>query len=256
MERRGGLDARSAVTAYRGDSRVTSAALNPSVAKRWQREAALAASLGLVSAIYRSRKYAELVAAVEQAIRDGIAEGEADVMAYAAAAQRLGPFSAGRAFAAALDRLQGDYGPARDAQEAAERMIKGAAADVARALADADVERSLDEVAAYVDTFLTGDEVGAVARWTEQALWSAFGAGQVALYRQAAPRMTAGIGLLVEWETDSDPCATCAANRDGGPYAPEDVPPYPGHPNHCRCWLSTDARFPVSMLAPFLDVAA
>jgi hypothetical protein len=250
-----GLDAGTAVAAFRGDVRVTSAAGSPQVAKRWRKEAADSAALILLSHIWRTAGYAALLRSLESMARDGIAEGEADAMAMAAHAQRLGAFRIADAFTAAAARLKDDMAVTRMAQEAAENLARGVAADIARVLASAAADASESEIAAGADSFLSGDDVPAVARWTEEMLWSAYGAGAVALWQRAAAGNLAGATVLIDWNVDSSPCAICQENADGSPYLPYEVPPMPQHPR-CRCWYSSDVRLPVSVLAPFLAQAA
>jgi hypothetical protein len=248
------LDARSAVTAFQADSRVASAAAQPpGLAEKWRKEAARVAVFAMLSRLYQSGRYASLVTHLEQAVRDGMAEGQADALAMAAYRQGLAPFDIDAAFRAARVSVAGDAGAARAAQGAADAMIRAAAADIARKLAGAAEDARDDELTGYVDTFLDGDDTGAVARWTEEAIWTAFGAGAVDLYRKAGGQF-AGQGIEIDWLTDSSPCAACQENADGSPYTPYDVPSFPGHP-HCRCWLSSDTRLPVSLLEPFLTAA-
>ncbi len=243
------LDAAAVVAAFRGDSRATSSAPDPAVAKRWRQEAASSAVAGWMAGVYGSGGYAGLMAALEDAVRDGMAEGEADAMAAAAYQQHLGTFDTDAAFAAALATLQGDYGVTRQAQEAAQGLIAGAALDVARVLArEGDGE---EEAAEAVMGALRG---GAVGRWVERALWGAFGAGSIALWQRAASAL-GGLFSSVEmisWDVDSNPCVVCQENSDDGPYTPDNVPPYLAHPN-CRCSLSSIGNLPSSWLASFLS---
>jgi hypothetical protein len=249
-----GLDARGAVQQFRQDARVAGTGQQPpGLLERWRKEAARVAVLAMLSRLYQSGRYASLVAQLGQAVRDGMAEGQADALAMAAFRQGLRPFDIGAAFRAARVTLAGDAGADRAAQEAADAMIRAVAADIARKLADADAAARDDDLTGYVDTFLSGDDVGAVARWTEEAIWTAFGDGAVALYRRSQGSF-AGQGIAIDWNTDSSPCAACSENAAGSPYTPYDVPSFPQHPR-CRCWLSSDTRLPVALLEPFLTAA-
>lgn len=245
------LDPADVVTAFRGDSRATSSAPDAAVARRWRTEAASSAAAGWIAGVYSAGGYAGLVAALGNTVRDGMAEGEADAMAAAAWHQNLGPFNTDAAFAAALATLAGDYAVTRQAQEAAQGLIAGAALDVARALARED--GSEEEAAEAVRGALTGGS--AVGRWVEKALWGAFGAGGIALWQRAASALGGLFASrleMISWDTDSSPCVICSDNAADGPYLPADVPPYLAHPN-CRCSLSSTGNLPLSWLASFLS---
>ena len=248
-----GLDASSAVQAFRRDSRTSSAAGDAALAKRWRQEAASAAVQGWLAGIYQAAAYGALAGALEDAVRDGMAEGEADAMAAAAYQQRLGTFDTDAAFAAALATLQGDYGVTRQAQEAAAGLIAGAAADAARALAGTEDDSDEEEAAGALKGSVSGNAVSAVGRWVERALFGAIGAGGIALWRRAAAALGGLFGNveLISWDTDSSPCVLCSQNAADGPYLPQDVPPYLAHPN-CRCSLSSAGNLPSSWLASFL----
>jgi len=249
-----GLDARDAVRAFRADSRSSASGQPSGVLKRWRQEAARAASVEFLSRIYQSGRYTALLAALGQAVRDGMAEGEADALAMAAYRQGLAGFDISAAFAAAGARLEGDIIVTSASRDAADRMIRGAAADFGRALPVAAEDAGEGEIAGYLDTFLRGEDIGAVSRWTDEALWSAFGEGAVRLYRRVASGQFTGLGIDVDWNTDSSPCSMCEENRDGSPYAPWEVPAYPGH-RGCRCWLTSDTRLPLALLTQFLAAA-
>ena len=72
--------------------------------------------------------WAALVAAIEAAIADGMAEGEADSLAVAAERQGVKGFSLAAAFTVAAAALQGDPDVSRKAQEAAQGILGGVAA--------------------------------------------------------------------------------------------------------------------------------
>ena len=248
-----GLDPRDVVTAYQSDSRVTSTPQQPGLVKRWRQEAARAAMFEFLSRIYQSGRYAALTSALEAAVRDGMAEGQADAMALAAWRQGLPGFAIDQAFTAALS-AQGSMSAERAAQEAATSLVGGVTADAARKLVSMTGEAiSENDLAAAVARYVSGGDVPAVGRWTEETLWEAFGSGAVGLYRQAMGQFT-GQGIEVDWNNDSSPCPACLENADGSPYMPYEVPAYPAH-GHCRCWLSSDSRLPVSLLEPFLTAA-
>jgi hypothetical protein len=248
------LDAQTAVTAFRSDARMNSAG-SPGVLKRWRQESASSAALILLSHAWRTAGYAVFLAAVQDTVRDGTAEGEADAMAMAAHAQRLGAFSIEEAFTAAAQQYRDDTAAETAAREAAESLANGVARDIAQVLAKAAADASDAKIVAGIDGVLRGNEAPAVARWTEEALWSAYGAGAVRLWQRAAAGNLAGASVGIDWLTDSSPCSRCQENADGSPYLPYEVPAFPAHPR-CRCFLASDVRIPVSVLAPFLASAA
>lgn len=243
-----GLDTSGAVTAFRADSRLASSAPDATVARRWRQEAASSAAAGMVAGVYRSSGYGALTASLADAVRAGMAEGEAGALAYAAEQQHAGNLDMDAAAASALATLQGDYGATRQAQEAAEAVIGGAAADVARALVNSAGSSEKDAREA-VEEALTGAR-NAASRWADFTVWAAFGAGAVALYRRISAGIFAGQGVLVDWLASASACPRCELNASGSPYAPVDVPPYPGHQN-CRCMLYTRTDLPASLLAQF-----
>jgi hypothetical protein len=237
-----GMDARSVVAVYRGDSRMASATQDPAVAKRWRAEAAAAAATAWAGSVSRSPA---LTAALEDLAADGMAEGQADAMLLAAYSQKVAGFSAAAAFASARSQLQGDTSAARQAQDSAARMTAAAAAAVARALAAARAGASDKELAEEAESALRGGTIP--GRGAERALWAAFGAGALALYRRVAAGQFTGQGPMIAWLDSASACPLCQRNAAGGPYAPADVPPYPGHGN-CRCILASDTDIPLSML--------
>jgi hypothetical protein len=238
-----GLDVSQAAAAFQGDSRMASAAGSPAVAARWRQEAAQSAASALLGGVYRSAGWDGFQGALEAMTADGMAEGEADAMLLAASRQHVEGFSAAAAFAAALAGLRGDMSAARQAQETAGRIVTGAAADTARALAGAGGDGEEDAGEAL-------ENGGAASRWTNFGLWAAFGAGAMALYRRLAYGDMLSDGILIDWIDSASACVLCQQNAGGSPYAPADVPSYPGH-NHCQCVLSTSSSLPVSLLSQF-----
>jgi hypothetical protein len=241
------LDARGAVARFRGDTRVTSTA-SPEVAKRWRKEAAQAAAAGWLGSI---AAYPDpgLIAAVSSLVVAGMAEGEADALAVAAQDQGHGSLDTGAAHEAAVARLRDDYGTGRQVREAVAGLAAAVTAAAARALAASDDKSTEDETAEVMRTGASA----AAGRWTDYALWSAFGAGAADLWKRAA----SALGNLftsteVNWIDSASACIVCQQNAAGSPYAPEDVPPYPAHA-HCHCELESEARLPFSWLAAFLS---
>lgn len=239
-----GINAKAVTAAYRSDPRLNSASTNPETTAEWRKQAARSAALDAMNGVYQSAAYPVLVAALEAIVREGMAEGEADALATAAALQQLGPFDIAAAFAAALASLQDDTSIRGRAQAAAAGLIAAAVNALARVLAS----HGPDDEGLDGDT---GDELRGgktLARFADWSLWGAFGAGAVALFRRVA---AASGQVLLDWTVDSSPCVLCQSNADGNPYAPEDLPSYPGHA-HCRCDIVPDSSVPVSFLAGFL----
>ena len=237
--------------------------------RQWWKDAATTAALGWLRGLLRTEGYPALVAAVEAAIRDGMAEGEADALALAASRQGKTGFRIARAFSAAYARLDGDQGISHRAEDALAAITAWAAADTGRALASqAEDGGSEDDMASAVDDTLAGEQPRSVETGIDQALYAAILAGAVALWQQAdgsgggtgagtivPPGGTPPGGpVLMSWVTAGDGrvCVVCQGYEDGGPYRPEDVPGYP-HPR-CRCSVDlAPGSGSSSFLAALLD---
>lgn len=239
----GRLDPAAVVSAFRADSRLSSTG-DPEVTRRWRQEAATAAA----SAWLAGERFPALTGALAGITRDGMAEGQADAMAFAAQKQRIAGFSLGAAYAAARGQYEGDAAVTGQAQDARERVAAAAAAAVARALAGAGDSESDDEAEEGVREALRNPAT--VSRWADWALWAALGAGAMKLYQSAAARQFTGQGLMITWQASASACPVCEQNMAGSPYAPVDVPPFPAHQS-CRCDLLSDSDLPASLLAQF-----
>jgi hypothetical protein len=214
----------------------------------WWKGVAVAAALAWLQKLYQAKGYAALVAAIELAIRAGMAEGEADALAAAAARQGVTGLDIAGAFASAYGRLEGDPGVSQQAQETLERIVQGAAADLGKQLAeDAGAGKGQQDMVSGVRGLLTG-AVRSVRSWVQDGMWAALGAGVKGLLSRIGLGGQTG---LVNWVTDGNPCAMCQDNEAGSPYAPEDVPDYPGHPN-CQCELDQVSDVPSSFFAGLL----
>lgn len=214
---------------------------------RWK-DAGTAAALAWLQRLSKAKGYPALVAALEDAIRSGMAQGEADALALAADRQGKAGFAVDRAFRAAYKRLAGDAGIAQQAQDAASGIIDGAAGDIGRVLADqAGDDGSEDDMTGAVDEALSGDESQSVGLGTDWWFWGALGAGALAL-AQAAGVQT------YDWFDvgDERECPTCMSNASGSPYALGDLPSFPAHPR-CRCDVQPSDPLPLSFLADFLS---
>ena len=245
---------RQMVRQFRSEAALVAKAADPDRA-RWK-DAGTAAALAWLDGVYRGDGYPALVAAIEQAITEGMAEGEADALALAADRQHVDGFAIGAAFAAAADRLQGDPGISQQAQDTAEGIASSAAAAAGLALADqAGEDGSEADMAAAVDGAVNGDGSSLASRLGD-AIWSAIGDGALSLWSRISGGGTTEDGtpvtVQVDWLTEPGACSLCEENRANGPYAPEDVPPYGAHP-HCRCWLASMQGLPASLLASFLS---
>jgi hypothetical protein len=241
------VDPKAVAGAYQGDPLLWSASSNPDTMKAWRQQAAKSAALGAMNSVYQSPAYPALVAALETMIGEGMAEGEADALAIAAAVQQLGPFNLGAAFAAALASLKDDTGTGSRAQAAAAGLITAMGNALARVLGSHGPDGDgLDDDARDV---LAGGKT--LARAVDWSLWGAFGAGAVALFKRIAGSSEDAGQVLLDWTTDISPCALCQSNADGNPYTPDDLPGYPGHSN-CRCSVDPASDVPVSFLAAYL----
>lgn len=246
------LDARQLARAFRSAAYITSETVSPDV-KFW-RDTGITAALAWLRAILHADGYPALVAALEDAIRAGMAEGEADALALAASRQGKTGFRIADAFAAAYERLAGDPSISQQAHDAAAALTDAAAGDVGRRLASlAGDDGGEDDMTAGVAGVMDAGQ--ATERGTDWALWAGIGLGAKALYSRVADAIGGMLGGLVEvdWVTASDGkvCVTCQGNEDDGPYSPDDLPAYPAHPR-CRCSTQSRTRFPLSFLAPYL----
>ena len=232
---------------FRQDTGLVAKATGPE--DRWRKDVATAAALAWLQRIDQTAGYAALVAAVEDAILAGMAEGEADALASAAARQGAGGLDLAAAFTAACQRLAGDPGISQRALETIEAIIAGAAADLGRLLAEeaAEGDSEQDMTGSVRDT-VTG-VVRSVQAWLANNMWAALGAGVTGLLGLVSQ---GGGNALVNWENDGNPCAACQDNAAGSPYAPEDIPDFPAHPR-CQCELSPAGDVPSSFLAAFLS---
>ena len=224
-------------------------------AKQWWQDTAATTALGWLYGIYRTDGYEDLLAAIEDAITAGMAEGEADALADAAARQGITGFRIGAAFTAAYERLGKTGTAATLATATLTKILDGAAADTGRKLAqmagDGDGE---DAMTPAVQALLAGGNARSPRTWTDWALWAGIGTGILGLF----DRVTGGIATLatldVTWETEADArvCPACEANGEASPYPLGSVPAFPAHPGD-RCDLTTRYRFPASLFAAFLN---
>ena len=235
------LPIQAMVRGFRQDAGLVAKAA--STERRARKDAGTAAALAWLQGIGQTPGYAALIGAVEDAIRSGMAEGEADALAAAAARQDAGKLDVEAAFDAAYARLAGDPGVAQQAQETIEAIIGGAGADIGRQLAgQAEAGATERDMASAVRGVTTG-AVRSLQAWLGDGIYASFGAGADGLFTQAQ--------VQVYWATDGNPCPTCVENEAGSPYGPGEVPEFPAHPN-CQCDLYTTDPVPSSLFSPFL----
>jgi hypothetical protein len=243
------LNARKLISRYRAAVYLPREAADPH--KDFWKTEATAVALGWLRGIYNSRGYDTLIAAIEDAVRAGMAEGEAGALALAADRAGKTGFAIADAFKAAYERLAKDSQIPQKAADALAKMIDSAGSDLARSLASqtADGGSYDDMLTQAVDT-AGGTDVRAVKTWADWAVSSAILTGARKLY--ALVRSTTGGETLVNWVDvgDGRECATCEGYADGSPYAPADIPSYP-HPR-CRCSTEPAGPVPTSFFSAFL----
>lgn len=242
-----GLDARDVVRVFRREAYLTSEAVTKDPTRRWWQELGAAAAVGWLRKLYHGDGYDALVQALADAIRAGMAEGEAGALALAAAKQGKTGFRIEQAFTAAYDRLAADHTITQRAADAATRMVDAAAGDVGRRLAKAAGDgASEDDMDREVEDVISDQQAAkAGADWS---FWAAIGAGAMALFALA------GVPQVNWWDVgDERECATCMDNAAGSPYTLGAVPEFPAH-FRCRCSLEAADSSPLSAyLAAFLS---
>lgn len=248
------LGTRDVARRFRRDIHLAAEAVTKDPQKQWWQDTGTAAALTWLNGIYHTDGYQALVDAVEEALLDGMAEGEADTLAIAAVRQGKTGFAIDAAFATARERLDGSHPAGQAALTAIAAMVTGAANDTGRRLAQlAGDDATEDEMAAAAGDLTSGDDVRSVTTWTDHALWKAIGAGILALYERVSGGLATLTAISVDWVDvgDSRECPICRANAAGSPYPQDQVPSFPAHPR-CRCDLQGRQRLPLRFLAPFL----
>jgi hypothetical protein len=272
-----GLDPADVVRWFRRDTYQTAEAATKDPAKRWWQDVAITTALAWLRAVYQHHGYDALVAAVADAIRAGMAEGEAGALALAASRQGKTGFRIDQAFKAAYGRLATDHTIDQRAAAAVAGMIDAAAGDVGRRLASqAGDGAGEDDMTGGVEDVMDGGRAARTA--ADAGLWAGILAGAKGLYSRLASGLTGMLGgsggtgqapgpdtppggtppspgpVLLNWITAADArvCVTCSSYEDNSPYTPEQVPDYP-HPR-CRCSvdLAPDSGSS-SFLAALLD---
>ena len=239
----------------------------------WWKDRGRDAALAWLLTLEQRKGCAALVAAIEAAIRDGMAEGEANSLAVAADRQGVKDFPVAAAFTAAAQALQGDPQVSQRAQETAQAILAGTAAAPS---CDAGgrrrerLQRSRDGRCGQRRHNRAG--VSPVRSWLANAPRTAAGAGLTGLIGRlltgSPARTTPETGpegppspppeppepgiALINWVSEGgNPCVTCLDNQGDSPYTPDDVPQYLAH-NHCMCALSLASDVPSSFFAAYL----
>lgn len=203
--------------------------------RQFWRDTAITAALAWLRQVYTADGYNELVTAVEDAIRAGMAEGEAGALALAASKQGKTGFDIAAAFKAAYAKAGKGFRIPSQAQDVVTRIIDGAGGDAGRKLASlAGNGASKADMADAASDVVSGPDVPSVTTWTDWGIWAAMGAGALDLYASADAQ-------TVQWITagDANVCESCQDNEDNSPYPVGEVPSYPDHPR-CRCYLDSD----------------
>lgn len=249
------LDLKRLVTRYRADVYLTKTSTppaDPAAYRDWWRDAGIAAALGFLRGIYRAKGYQALLLAIEDAVRSGMAEGEGGALAIAAAGQGIAGFDIDAAFLAAYERLEDEPSLGVRALDALVKMIDGAGADAGRRLAKLTADGAgEDEMNRGAEDAATGKDVRSVSAWVQHALWSAIGAGAVALWARCGTAAGSAATMINWFVESSNPCQNCLDNAAGSPYLLDDLPTYPGHIG-CQCDIENADPLPVSVFASFL----
>lgn len=268
---------RDAVREFRSEAAVAKSA-GPD-GHRWWKQAGTAAALAWLQKLYAAKGWPALVAALEAAIADGMAQGQADALALAADRQGIRGFSVAAAFTAAAAALQGSPDVSRKARDTAGAIVAGAAADAGQALADSAQDGgSGQDMTGAVRDATAGGQSRSLGQRLKDAVWGAIAAGVAGLVSRvnsggqpatgapAAPGAGPGPSqpptgpdyfpppdtpLMIAWYTDGRPCPACLDIEAGSPYAPQDVPSIPVHP-HCQCDTAPYNDVPASYFAAYL----
>jgi hypothetical protein len=234
---------------FREDAGLITKAANPD--QDWWKKAATAAALAWLAGIGNTSGYSALEAAVTDAIQAGMAEGQADALAAAAAKQGAGGLAIDRAFTAAYGDLAGNSGVAGKAQGTIERVIAGAGADIGKVLTDGAADGvSAGEMTAAATDAVTGTGSRSLDMWIGDAIQAAIGSGVQDLLSQVSQDDSDAMGMTI-WQTDGLPCGECIDNEAGSPYAPQDLPDFPAHPR-CQCEIFAADDIPSSYFSAYL----
>jgi hypothetical protein len=195
--------------------------------------------------------YAEVVQAIADALKDGMAEGEAGAIALAAQQVHVVGIDFDIAFRDAWDALAslGDY--IGDAKTWMARILDGAATDVGRLLSRlAEQGANYGDMVAAVQELLTDKEVRSITTLVDMAMGQSFSRGALALYAREGVRQvdffTAG---------DTRVCPICDTFERHNPYALVEAPAPSIHP-FCRCTLVATQPLQALDFTPYLPEGA
>lgn len=226
----------------------------------WTRVITDSAAANLLSGIYAHDRHHTLQAAVQDAIRAGMAEGSTGAMAVRA--ERAGreltetitddPWSWSAAYRQMYDQLEHLPELPLMAQTWIQRMIQGAARSIGILLAhllEAGTSRAdmVDDVSAALAATVDGTpSARAVAAFVDQAISQAYSQASLDLYQSEGTEeawfVTAG---------DVRVCPACEDAEKNSPYQPAQCP-VPGlHPG-CRCVVTGDDPAPFKALVASL----
>ena len=196
-------------------------------------------------------EYIELVQAIADALKDGMAEGEAGAIALAAQHVHIVGIDFDIAFRDAWEALAslGDY--TADAKGWLGRILDGAATDVGRLLSKlAEQGATYDQMVSAVQELLTDKEVQAITTLVDLAMGQSFSRGALALYARQGIRevdfLTAG---------DARVCPVCDVFERHSPYTLVEAPAPSIHP-FCRCTLVATQPLQALDFTPYLPEGA
>lgn len=196
-------------------------------------------------------EYLNLVQVLADAVKTGMAEGEAGAIALAAQDASIIGIDFDIAFKDAWKQLEklGEY--YADAKGWLGRILDGAATDVGRLLARlAEDGATYDEMVSDVSDLLGSDEIRSIATMVDMAMGQSFTRGTLALYAREGIRdvdfFTAG---------DTRVCPICDTFEREGPYALIEAPQPPTHP-FCRCALVATNPLQALDFTPYLPEGA
>jgi len=196
-------------------------------------------------------EYIELVQTIADALKDGMAEGEAGAIALAAQQVHIVGIDFDIAFRDAWEALAslGDY--LADAKGWLSKILDGAATDVGRLLSRlAEAGASYDDMVSAVQELLTDKEIKAITTLVDMAMGQSFARGALALYAREGIRdvdfFTAG---------DTRVCAICDTFEKHSPYALVEAPHPSIHP-FCRCTLVATQPLQALDFTPYLPEGA
>jgi len=213
---------------------------------------ALAVAKWLVHQVFNdptSPKFLTLVWKLADAIKTGIAEGEAGAIALAAQQVSIVGIDFDIAFRDAWKQLEklGEY--YADARGWLGRILNGAATDVGRLLARlAERNATHEDMVTEVTDLLGSNEIRSVSALVDMAMGQSFSRGALALYAREGIRevdfFTAG---------DSRVCPICDTDEKGSPYALIEAPQPPRH-SFCRCVIVATQPLQALDFTPYLTI--